>query len=53
MGLYKVDDVSGKEWERRQMRRYRIITALEVLGMIALVAGMWFLLAWASDVMHP
>ena len=53
MGLWKIDDVSSEAWARKMIRRHRIITALEVLGMIAFVVGMWFLFKWAADAMHP
>ena len=53
MGLWKIDNVSSEEWSRRMMRRHRIISILEVVGLIAFVVGMWFLFQWAADVMRP
>ena len=53
MGLWKIDNVSSEEWSRRMMRRHRIMTALEFVLLIALCVGMWFLVIWASDLMHP
>jgi len=37
MGLWKVDNVSSEEWERRMMRRHSIQRWLITLGQIALM----------------
>ena len=46
MGLYKIDNVSSEEWERRQWRRHELrswgITVLEIAAM----AGMVWLVIW-------
>ena len=49
MGLYKIDDVSREERERREMRRHSIkmwaITLLEIGALAAVIA----LLIWAWE----
>ena len=46
MGLYKIDNVSSEEWDRRMMRRHNIqrwvITILEIAAM----AGAIWLMVW-------
>ena len=53
MGLYKIDNVSKEEWERRMMRRHSIqrwiITLLEILFMVGVVLA----LIWIANQMHP
>ena len=57
MGLWKIDNVSSEEWQRRQMRRYNIkawaLTILEIALIIGFVIGMWHVYTWASDVVRP
>ena len=49
MGLYKIDNVSREERERREMRRHSIrqwtITILE----IGVIVGLVWLLVWAWE----
>ena len=57
MGLWKVDNVSSEGWERRMMRRHSIkqwtLTIIEILLLVGLVIGMYYLVMWASDQIHP
>lgn len=53
MGLWKIDTVSREGWHQQQLRRHRIISILEAVGLIAFAVGMWFLFQWAADVMRP
>ena len=57
MGLWKVDNVSSEEWERRMMRRHSIkqwtLTIIEILLLVGLVIGMYYLVMWASDQIRP
>jgi len=57
MGLWKVDNVSSEEWQRRMMRRHDIrqwtITVIEILLLAGLVVGVWYLFMWASEQIHP
>ena len=57
MGIWKIDNVSSEEWQRRQMRRYNIkqwsLVILEIALIIGFVVGMWHVYTWAGDVMHP
>ena len=57
MGLWKVDNVSSEEWERRMMRRHDIkqwtLTIIELLLMAGLVIGVYYLFMWASSQMRP
>ena len=53
MGLYKIDNVSKEEWERRMMRKHSIqrwiITLLEIFFMVGVVLA----LIWIANQMHP
>ena len=57
MGLYKIDNVTKEERERRELRRHDIQRILLTLGQIALMAGavmvtIW-VVCWAMDQIHP
>lgn len=57
MGLWKVDNVSSEEWERRMMRRHEIrqwtITVIEIIMLAGFVVGMWYLFDWACGQIRP
>ena len=50
MGLWKVDNVSSEEWERRMLRRHDIkqwtITIIEIAGMVGAVIGIAWLMGF-------
>lgn len=46
MGIWKIDNVSSEEWERRQLRRHDIISWLRTLAEIAAMIGVVLLLMW-------
>jgi len=46
MGLYKIDNVSKEEKERREMRRNDIRSWLVTLAEIAVMAGVVWLVIW-------
>ena len=50
MGLWKVDNVSSEEWERRMLRRHDIkqwtITILQIAGMVGSVLLLIWLMNW-------
>ena len=57
VGLWKVDNVSSEEWHRKQMRRHDIkqwvLTIIEIILMVGVVVGMYYLFMWASNQIHP
>lgn len=53
MGMYKIDNVSSEEWQRRMLRRYNIRQWILLGVMILAVAGMACLMVWALGVMKP
>ena len=50
MGIWKIDNVSSEEWERRMMRRHDIrqwvITILQMAGMVGAVMFVIWLVRW-------
>ena len=50
MGIWKIDNVSSEEWERREMRRHNIrqwlITLAELAAMAGTVIGVIYLARW-------
>ena len=50
MGIWKIDNVSSEERERREMRRHNIrqwfITLAELAGMAGAVIGLIYLARW-------
>ena len=50
MGLWKIDNVSSEEWQRREMRRHDIkmwlITILEICAMVGAVLLLMWLIRW-------
>ena len=46
MGLYKIDNVSSEEWDRRMMRRHSRIRWMITMAEIAALAGAIWLLIW-------
>lgn len=57
MGLWKIDNVSREEWERRELRRHDIQRILITIGQIALMTGVLmatiWVVYWAMDQVHP
>lgn len=53
MGLWKIDNVSRDEWQRRMMRRHHIHQWLVLIGQIALMAGAVLLIIWLCREVHP
>lgn len=57
MGLWKIDNVSKEEWERRELRRHDIQRILITIGQIALMVGAVvvtiLVVCWAMDQIHP
>ena len=57
MGLWKIDDVSKEEWERRELRRHDIQRILITIGQIALMVGAVvvtiLVVRWAMNEVHP
>ena len=50
MGIWKIDNVSSEEWERREMRRHNIrqwlVTLAELACMAGAVIGLIYLVRW-------
>ena len=46
MGIWKVDNVSREEWERRMMRRNNIRSWVITLVEIAAMAGVIWMVIW-------
>ena len=46
MGLYKIDNVSSEEWDRRMMRRHSRIRWMITLAEIAALAGAIWMVIW-------
>ena len=50
MGLYKIDNVSSEEWQRRQLRRHDIkmwaITIVEILGLAGAIVLLIYAWKW-------
>ena len=57
MGLYKIDNVTKEERERRELRRHDIQRILITIGQIALMVGAVvvtiLVVRWAMDQIHP
>lgn len=57
MGIWKIDNVSSEEWERREMRRHNIrqwtITIVEIALLIGFIVGMFYLYDWAAGQILP
>ena len=52
MGLYKIDDVSSKEWDRKMMRKHNIRQWLILIGELALMTGVVLALIWIANQVH-
>ena len=53
MGLWKIDNVSREEWQRRMMRRHHIHQWLILIGQLILIAGVLLMVIWLSKEVHP
>lgn len=53
MGLWKIDNVSSEEWERREIRRNSIHKWLILIGQLILIAGAVAVIVWLCQEVHP
>ena len=57
MGIYKIDNVTKEERERRELRRHDIQRILITIGQIALMVGTVvvtiLVVRWAMNEIHP
>lgn len=53
MGLWKIDNVSKEEWERRMMRRHSIKRWLITIGEILLIAATIWWIVWVLKEIRP
>ena len=52
MGIYKIDDVSSKEWDRKMMRQHNIRQWMILIGELALMTGVVLALIWIANQVH-
>ena len=53
MGLYKIDNVSSEEWDRRMMRRHNIWRWFVTLLEIGFMVGVVLAFIWIANQLHP
>ena len=53
MPMWKIDNISREEWERRMLRRYRVRQWAVLAVEIALIVGAYFLFEWLIREIQP
>ena len=53
MGLWKVDNVSSEEWQRRMMRRHNLWRWFVTILELALMAGVVLAFVWIANQIRP
>ena len=53
VGLYKIDNVSSEEWQRRMMRRHHIRQWIILIGELILMTGVVLALIWIAGEIKP
>lgn len=53
MGLWKIDNVSRTEWERRARRQHEIHMWLLLVGQLILIGVVIAMIIWICGEFHP